>query len=193
MIDSSHSSGLHEEVIADALSELRAHWSWFVILGVVLMVLGIVALGYVFAATVVSVLFIGILMLIGGIGQLMHAWRIKNWAGFLFWTASGLLYTGAGLLAIVNPLAGASVLTLLFGATLIAVGAARLWVWFNDRGQRGWHWIAFSGLVTLVTGLLIAADWPGNSVWVLGLLLSFDLVFQGWTLLLLGFALRKRQ
>src|SRR5690606_34382122 len=112
---------------------------------------------------------------------------------FLLWSVSGLLYTAAGLVAIINPVAGAAMLTLLLGATLIGAGALRLWLWFNNRGQAGWPWIAFSGVITLATGLLIALGWPGNSVWILGLLLSFDLLFQGWTLILLGLALRRRR
>jgi uncharacterized membrane protein HdeD (DUF308 family) len=81
----------------------------------------------------------------------------------------------------------------LFGATLIGSGALRLWIWFNNRAQQGWQWLALSGAVTLLTGLLIAFGWPGNSVWVLGLILGIDLLIQGWTLLFIGLALRSRQ
>jgi len=193
MSDNNSTSSPGTDRLAHALKELGARWGWFVALGVVLLVLGFVGFMYVFTATLVSVIFIGALMLIGGIGQLVHAWRVKNLAGFLFWTASGLLYAGAGVLALVNPVAGASVLTLLLGATLIAVGAVRLWMWFNNRGQRGWPWLAFSGLITLATGILVAALWPGNSMWLLGLLLSIDLLFQGWSALLLGLALRQHK
>ena len=193
MSDNNSTSSPGTDRLAHALKELGARWGWFVALGVVLLVLGFVGFMYVFTATLVSVIFIGALMLIGGIGQLVHAWRVKNLAGFLFWTASGLLYAGAGVLALVNPVAGASVLTLLLGATLIAVGALRLWMWFNNRGQRGWPWLAFSGLITLATGILVAALWPGNSMWLLGLLLSIDLLFQGWSALLLGLALRQHK
>lgn len=192
MTDPAYSSESRNERLVRALDKLGAHWGWFVALGVAQLVLGIIALGHVFIATLVSVLFIGILMIIGGIGQLIQAWRIKHWTGFLLWTLSGVLYLGAGLLAVINPAAGASFLTLLFGATLIGTGALRLWIWFNNRAQRGWKWIAFSGIVTLVTGLLIAANWPGNSVWILGLLLGFDLLFHGWTLLFVGLTLRDR-
>lgn len=180
------------ELLVGALDKLGANWGWFVALGLAQLALGIVALVHVFAATIVSVLFIGILMLIGGAGQLIQAWRIKHWAGFLLWTISGILYLAAGLLAITNPIVGASFLTLLFGATLIGTGALRLWIWSNNRGQDGWKWIAFSGIITLATGILIAANWPGNSVWILGLLLGFDLLFQGWTILFVGMALRAR-
>lgn len=193
MSDNDSTSRLGPDGFAQALKELGAHWGWFVALGLALLVLGFIGFVYVFAATLVSVIFIGTLMLIGGISQLIHAWRVKHLAGFLFWTASGLLYAGAGVLALVNPVAGASLLTLLLGATLIAVGALRLWIWFNNRGQRGWPWLALSGLITLATGILVAALWPGNSMWLLGLLLSIDLLFQGWSALLLGLALRRRR
>lgn len=178
--------------LSETLRALGARWGWFVGLGVVLLVLGLIAAVYVITATLVSVLYVGILMLIGGIGQLIHAWRIdKGWPGFLLWSLSGLLYVAAGILAIVHPLAGAAILTLLLGATLIAAGAFRLWVWFNNRGQPGWQWLAVSGVISLLAGLLIAAGWPENSLWILGLLLALDLAFQGWTLLFLGLALRK--
>lgn len=179
------------EQITNSLSALRAHWGWFVAIGIVLVVLGAIALIHALAATLVSVIFIGTLMLIGAIGQLIQAWRVKNWRGFILWSISGLLYAVAGIVAIVNPFMGAALLTLLLGATLIGAGAFRLWVWFNNRGQQGWGWLAFSGLVTFATGLLIAIGWPANSLWILGLLLGFDLLFQGWSLLLAGIALRK--
>ncbi|WP_397476121.1 HdeD family acid-resistance protein [Pusillimonas sp.] len=193
MAENKSPSNLMPDRLTQTLDELGARWGWFVALGLALLALGFIGFVYVFAATLVSVIFIGALMLIGGVGQLIHAWRVKQLAGFLFWTASGLLYAGAGVLALVNPVAGASLLTLLLGATLIAVGALRLWIWFNNRGQRGWPWLALSGVFTLATGILVAALWPGNSLWLLGLLLAIDLLIQGWSALLLGLALRQRR
>jgi len=176
--------------LAEAYGMLRGKWGWFVAMGILLLVLGLLAGAYALAATVASVLFVGILMIVGGIGHLAHAWRIKAWRGFLLWTLIGLVYILAGALAIHDPLAAAAGLTLLLGAFLIAVGALRLWVWFQNRAQSGWQWIALSGVITLLIGLLIAAGWPANSLWILGLLLSLDLLFQGWALMLLGLALR---
>lgn len=192
MSDPSYSPDARKQQLDRALDTLTANWGWFIALGAMQLVLGVIALGYVFAATLVSVVFIGALMIIGGVGQLVQAWRIKHWTGFLLWTLGGILYLAAGLLAVVNPVAGASLLTLLFGATLIGTGALRLWIWFNNRAQQGWQWIAFSGFITLAVGLLIAASWPGNSAWILGLLLGFDLLFHGWTLFFVGLTLRDR-
>lgn len=181
------SSGL----VADVLVQARARWGWFVALGLVLLSLGGLGLAHVFIATLASVVFIGSLMIFAGAGQLVHAWRIRQAGGFLLWSFSGLFYLAAGLFAVVFPLQGASMLTLLLGAMLIAVGALRTWLWFNHRGQRGWSWLGVSGVLTFLVGLLVAIDWPGNSVWVLGLLLALDLLFQGWSALLLGLVLRQ--
>lgn len=71
------------EQITNALSALRARWGWFVGIGIVFLVLGTIALVHVLAATLVSVIFVGTLMLIGAVGQLIQAWRVKNWSGFL--------------------------------------------------------------------------------------------------------------
>src|SRR3546814_12450729 len=73
-------------------SALRAYWGWFVVIGMALGVLGAIALVHVLAATLVSVIFVGTLMLIGAVGQLIQAWRVKNWGGFFVWSLSGLLY-----------------------------------------------------------------------------------------------------
>lgn len=177
--------------ISASLSSLRARWGWFVAIGIILTVLGATALVHVLTATLVSVIFIGTMMLIGAVGLLIQAWRVKLWSGFLFWSLSGLLYAAAGIVAIVNPFAGALMLTLLLGATLIGAGAFRLWVWFQNRSQPGAHWLVLSGLLTFAVGILIAIGWPANSMTILGLLLGFDLLFQGWSLLFTGLALRK--
>lgn len=191
MADSANNFPRPSDQLSQKLNALRAQWGWFVVIGIALVILGAIALVHVLAATLVSVIFVGTLMLIGAVSQLIQAWRVKNWSGFFVWSISGLLYAAAGIVAIVNPFAGAAMLTLLLGATLIGAGAFRLWVWFNNRGQQGWGWLAFSGLITLATGILIAIGWPANSLWILGLLLGFDLMLQGWSLLFAGLALRK--
>ncbi|GAA5234669.1 HdeD family acid-resistance protein [Verticiella sediminum] len=177
--------------VAETLSALGARWGWFLAVGVLMLVLGLLAAAYVFAATIVSVLFVAVLMLVGGVAQLIQAWRVRNWRGFLLWTVAGGLYVLAALFAIANPVAGAAALTLLLGASLIAAGALRLWVWFQHRSQPGWPWLALSGAISLLAGILVAAGWPGNSLVILGLLLAFDLLFQGVTLVMLAFALRR--
>lgn len=178
-------------VLAQALKQLRARWPWFFGVGIVLLLLGAIAMIYVVGATLASVVFIASLMILGGVAQLIHAWGIRPWANFLLWSITGALYVVAGVFALINPIEGAALLTLLLGGSLIAMGALRLWLWFQNRSQVGWQWLALSGLFSLVAGLLIAAGWPNNSLYILGMLLSIDLLFQGWALLWVGIALRR--
>lgn len=178
-------------VLAQAIQQLRARWGWFIAIGVLLLLLGGIALAYTVAATLASVVFIAVLMVIGGVAQLIHAWGIRPWANFMLWSVTGILYVLAGLFALYNPVAGAAILTLLLGASLIAMGVLRLWVWYQNRAQVGWQWLALSGVFSLLAGLLIAAGWPTNSLFILGLILAIDLLFQGLALLRVGMALRK--
>ena len=71
------------------------------------------------------------------------------------------------------------------------MGSLRLWLWYQNRSQTGWKWLALSGVFSLAAGLLIAAGWPENSLYLLGMLLAIDLIFQGWGVLWIGLALRK--
>jgi len=170
---------------------LRHRWGWFVVLGAIMAALGLVAAAHVAGATVVSVLLVGVFMLLAGLAHLVQAWRVKDWSSFGFWTASGVFYTVGGALVWYDPLAGAAVLTLMLGAVLIASACLRLYIWLNHRSQPGWRWLLLSAAITLLAGILVVVGWPGNSIWLLGLILAVDLLFQGVMLVMLGLALRR--
>src|SRR5262249_34908376 len=96
----------------------------------------------------------------------------------------------AGLLIAYNPVLGASVFTLFIGAMLIAGGAMRIIVAFSMRDHPGWGWMLAAGAITLLLGLVIAAHWPTNSLWVLGRFLGVDLLFTGPALVSWGLRLK---
>ena len=102
--------------LADGLKALRAKWGWIVALGVVFMIAGVVALGSVVAATETAVLVVGIMMLMGGFAEIIAAFNVKSWGKFAFWLLLGVLYVGAGIIAIMNPLLAAAYLTLMLGS-----------------------------------------------------------------------------
>src|SRR5262245_11821001 len=171
------------------ISELRAKWGWFVALGILMLVAGAIAMANLFLATVASVFFVGTLMLIGGAFQIVHAFGVKSWGRFFWWLLSGILYAVAGFFAFDNPLLASSVLTLILAAALLAAGVIRIWVGIEHRSdEKNWGWIVAAGVITALTGLIIAIGWPVNSLFVLGIFLAFDLIFQGATVLMLGLA-----
>src|SRR5262245_1229951 len=143
---------------------LRAKWGWIVALGVVYIVAGFVALGSVVMATVASVFVVGVMMIIAGVAELINAFQIKSWGKFLIWALLGVLYIVAGFVTFENPLFAAVLLTLALGASLVASGVVRLFLAFSMTRETPWTWVALSGVITLLLGLLILARWPVNSV-----------------------------
>ena len=186
--DSAHAPG----TISASSTEIRDKWGWFVAVGVAFVVLGTIAFLNVFVATVASVYFIGLLMLIGGAIQIAEAFGVKSWGSFLIWLLSGILYAAAGILAFMNPLLASLELTLALAIVLVASGLMRIWIGIKERPGNNWGWIVAAGVVTLILGIIVALGWPVNSLWVLGLFLAVDLIFQGWSFIAFGLALRSR-
>lgn len=179
------------DTLQEHLGELRSKWGWFVALGIVLLIVGVIALGNLLAATVASVYLVGIMMLIAGIFEIVHAFSVKTWGGFFLWLLGGLLYAAAGIVAFINPLLTSAVLTLLLAAALIASGLLRAWIGYKHWSHNGSGWIITAAVITVLCGVVIAIGWPVNSVWVLGMFLAIDMIFQGWTCVALGLALKS--
>jgi uncharacterized membrane protein HdeD (DUF308 family) len=182
---------LSSDALRDAIGQTRAKWGWFVALGVLLLIFGGIAFGNLFIATVASVYVVGWLMLMAGIVEIIHAFGVKTWGRLFYWLLSGLLYAIAGFFAFYNPVLASAVFTFLLAVALIAAGLLRIWVGYQHRAEQGSGWIIAAGVVTTLAGLVIAIGWPVNSLWVLGLFLAIDLIFQGWTFIAFGLALKK--
>src|SRR5215472_3860354 len=172
---------------------LRAKSGWIIALGVVYVIAGFVALGSIMIATVASVLIVGVMMIVAGVAELINAFQIKSWGKFLIWASLGVLYIVAGFVTFENPLLAAVVLTLMLGASLVASGIIRVIIGFSMKRETPWIWVALSGAITLLLGLLILARWPINSVYILGLFLGIDLIMAGTGWIWLGSGLRQGQ
>jgi uncharacterized membrane protein HdeD (DUF308 family) len=185
------SSGVLQDRAGSDMAPLRAKWGWVVALGIVYLITGFVALGSVMLATVASVLVVGVMMIIAGVAEVFNAFQLKSWGRFLLWALLGLLYIIAGFVTFENPVFAAVVLTLVLGVSLFASGAMRIFLAFGMKRETPWIWVAISGVITLLLGLLILARWPINSVYILGLFLGIDLVIAGASWIGIGLGLRR--
>ncbi len=176
---------------SSALAPLSAKWGWIVALGAVYLVAGVLALGSVVSATVVSVYFVGIAMIVAGVAEVVSAFQIKSWGRFLFWLVLGVLYIVAGFVAFSNPLLTAAWLTLVLGAALLVSGLVRIFLGFGMQHGTPWMWVVLSGLITLLLGIVILAHWPVSSLAVLGIFLGVDLVMAGVGWIIVGLGLRR--
>ncbi|MCH5375565.1 MAG: DUF308 domain-containing protein, partial [Planctomycetes bacterium] len=170
------------------LRHLCQQWRWFLALGIGLVVIGILAAAASYAAGLLTVVLFGLLLLMGGIAQVVSSFWAGRWSGFLLHLLVGLLYTVTGMLIIDAPDNALDALTLLIAAVFILVGIFRivgaLSIQFHD-----WGWVVLNGAVSLLLGLLIYRHWPASGEWVLGLFIGIELIFTGWFWIMVGIGL----
>lgn len=166
---------------------------WFIGLGVLLIILGMAAIAAAGFTTLISVIFLGVIILIGGVMitvDTFNAWWGK-WKGFMIHLIIGILYLTAGALLIKHPISASISLTLLLGVFYVMVGIFRLIYSLSLRGPT-WGWGFFSGFISLLLGGLIMASWPASSLYIIGLFVGIDLLFSGWTYLMIGISLSEK-
>jgi uncharacterized membrane protein HdeD (DUF308 family) len=162
----------------------RSRSGWDIVWGVLLVIAGIAILVHAVAATAVSVFFLGWLAVIGGIvGLVAGLFRIGKGG---FWPAiiSGALLLVLGVVILRNPAASVVSLTLLAGTLFLMGGVLRIVAAFQVDQNRGV--MIFSGVVSLVLGLIVVFNLIEASFLLLGTLLGVQAVVDGITLLILG-------
>jgi uncharacterized membrane protein HdeD (DUF308 family) len=167
--------------------EIVQYWGWFLAFGIAVTLLGIAAVVRSFAATVVSMLFFGWLLVLAGGIEVAQAVMVGHWAGFFQHLLAAILFGIAGLLLVTQPMKSAEVLTM-FMAMFFLVGGLFQVVGSIAVALPGWGWQVADGLITMVLGLLILSGWPASGLWVIGLFIGIDLIFYGlaWIALALG-------
>lgn len=169
---------------------LRPRWGWLLFLGIVMATLGTIALLIVPAATLGIALVAGWLLVLSGIIEMVHAFRVRLWGGLFLHLIGGVLGLLVGLLVVTHPLAGAVTWTLLFASFLSVVGAFRMIAAIRLKFPH-WGWAVFDGIVSLGLGILLWAEWPWSGLWFLGLSVGISLVLRGWSYVMFAIAIRN--
>jgi uncharacterized membrane protein HdeD (DUF308 family) len=170
---------------------LRTKWRWLLALGIALLVLGTLGLLMSFAMTLATVMLFSALLILGGGFQLIGAFQFAGWKSRAAHIAMSLLYIVAGTLIYADPILASVAFTLLLAASLVAVGALRVVSALHLRGVTGWGWSMLAGLVTVLLGAMIAAQWPASGYWVIGLFVAIEMIMNGWSCVLIALAARR--
>ena len=170
--------------------ELRKRWGWFLALGILLVVLGMIALGSSVFMTLATMVIVGWLMIVSGVFQAVHAFTCKGWSGFFIDLLTGLLYIVVGFMIVANPAATAITLTLLIAIVLIFGGVFRIAVALSVRYPNS-LWLLLHGVINLILGISIWQQWPFDGLWVIGMFVGIDMIFNGWSLVMLGLAAKN--
>jgi uncharacterized membrane protein HdeD (DUF308 family) len=173
-------SGIDQIQLALSKS-LHAHWRLFLIEGVILFGLGLVAIVLPLIATVAIALIIGWLLLMSGVVGLIATFRMRQAPGFWWSLLSAVLGIAAGVVLLAWPLGGALSLTLILSVFFVIEGVASiLYALEHKRELSGrWGWMLISGVVDLILASIIFLGLPGTAAWAIGLLVGINMVFGG--------------
>ena len=160
---------------------VREHWKLFLVEGIILVILGILAIIIPPLATIGITIFIGWLFLISGIAGLITTFGARQAPGFWWSLLSAILGIAAGIVLLAWPVSGAVSLTLLLIVFFVIEGVLSIMYALEHKreltGQ--WGWMLFSGIIDLILAAIIFAGLPGTAAWALGLLVGINMLFGG--------------
>ena len=179
-----------QRAVAGALHE---HWVLFLVEGIVLLILGALAVLLPPIATLAVTFLFGWLFLISGIVGLVTTFWMRNAPGFWWSLLSAVLGIVVGALLLARPLGGALSLTLVLIAFFIVEGAASIMFALDHRRELSgqWGWMLVSGIIDLALAMMIFAGLPSTAAWAVGLLVGINMIFGGAALVAMALHARK--
>jgi len=180
-----------DDVRGRLASAIHNHWKLFLVEGIVMMVLGLLAIAVPEVASLAITIFIGWLFFVGGIFRTISVVQHRTMPGFGWALATALLAIVLGLVLLLRPIAGVLTLTLALVVFFVLEGISAILLAVEHRRHlSSWGWILFSGLVDLLLAFLIWDGWPSSADWAIGLLVGINMVFLGLSLIMTALAAR---
>ena len=164
---------------------LHDHWGLFLFEGIVLVVLGSLALIVPVAASIAATLVFGWVLLLAGVVGLVSTFRARHAPGFWWSLISALIGIAAGVLLLGWPVQGVFSLTAVLIAFLVVEGLVSILYALEHRGASSgrWGWMLASGIIDLALAGILFAGLPGTGVWALGIIVGINMIFGGWALI----------
>ncbi len=174
-------------------NSLHAHWRLFLAEGIILVILGILAIVVPPIATIAVEVLIGWLLLMSGIVGLISTFRTRGAPGFGWSLLSAVIGAVAGIVLLAWPLSGALSLTLILTVFLVLEGVVSILYALEHKRELSGRWgmMLFSGVVDLFLAAIIFVGLPGTAAWAIGLLVGINLVFGGSALIAMALHARN--
>lgn len=181
----------HEAVTSGLLDGIKRNARIAVIIGIIMVICGVMAVGSPLAAGVSVTMFVGIMLATGGIAQCVLAFQAGALGKGLLIFLVGALTAIAGFFLFNQPLAGLATITFFLAAYFIVTGIFELISSVQIRPADGWGLMLFNGIVTLLLGLMIWNQFPLSGAWAVGILFGVKLILGGWSLIFIGRSVRS--
>jgi uncharacterized membrane protein HdeD (DUF308 family) len=171
----------------------QTHWKLFLAEGILFIILGLCAVVIPQFFSVAIVVFLGWIILFGGVAHIGRALMFSEMPGFGLWLFMGILQVVVGYLFITEPAAGVLTLTVLMTLFFALEGIAKISLAFMMRPLANWGFILFSGITALVFAIIIWVSWSESAHWLLGLFLGINMIFLGWSLVKISLHHKENQ
>ena len=177
---------------SDISTSVREYWGVFLFEGVVLLLLGILAVLVPVIATLTVTFAFGWIFLISGLIGLATTLHARRAPGFWWSLLSAVLGVIVGVLLLVWPITGAISLTLLLAAFFTAEGILSIMYAIEHKREMSgrWGWLLVNGVVDLGLAAIILIAFQTSASWVLGLLIGIDMVLGGTALIVIALEAR---
>ncbi len=159
--------------------ELKRGFSLSFVFGLLIIVLGLVAIARPLFAGIATNFYLGWVIVLGGIAQFIYAIQTRESGQFFWKLLIGIFYVAAGLLVLIYPLEGLLSLTLIVGVGILGSGLTQIFSAFLWRPESGWSWILARGILVTVLGIWVLVDWPSNTPWLVGTLVGISFISDG--------------
>jgi uncharacterized membrane protein HdeD (DUF308 family) len=172
---------------------LRSTWWCFALLGVLLLVCGTAAVVFpalTVVTSIVAVKVLGVLLMVAGVITIITSFWAGKWSGFLVNLMVGILYLAAGFVATDREFKAMLVITAFIAVSFIVIGLFRTLAALLIRFPQ-WGWALLNGVITLLAGIVIYRHLLDAALWVIGLLVGLEMLFNGWMWLMLSLEIRK--
>jgi|HubBroStandDraft_3_1064219.scaffolds.fasta_scaffold175553_2 uncharacterized membrane protein HdeD (DUF308 family) len=162
-----------------------------IVWGVLLIVLGMAAVGSPFLAAVAVNVAIAWLIVLAGAVHVILAFRAHG-AGSMIWKLLvGVAYVCFGVYLILHPVLAVASLTLVLASLFLIEGVLDIVLFVKMRSVGGSTWVLLDGIITLLLGLMIYMQWPSSSAWAIGTLVGVSMIISGVTRVMMSLAVRK--
>ena len=161
-----------------------------VTIGIILIIVGVLAIASPLAAGMSITIVVGTLLIIGGIGECFLAFQAGAFGRGLLIFIVGALMAVAGFYLVSQPMSGLAKITLFLSAYFIASGIFEIIAAVQIRPASGWGWMLINGIVTLLLGILLWRQFPLSGAWAVGVLFGIKMVVSGLTLVFIGNAVK---
>jgi uncharacterized membrane protein HdeD (DUF308 family) len=174
-----------------AVDVVRQASTLSIVWGILLIVLGMAAVGSPFLAAVAVNVAIAWLLVLAGAVHAILAFRAHG-AGSMIWKLLvGVAYVCFGVYLILHPVLAVASLTLVLASLFLIEGVLDIVLFAKMRSVGGSSWLLIDGIITLLLGVMIYMQWPSSAGWAIGTLVGISMIFSGVARVMMSLAVRK--